>query len=104
MDQPHKGMEAGGRELGGEQLVGQHVKRFGVLFKVRNVKDSLGVGQVEAGQIRVEAGARGAEVRDTCSCRDACADLFQLSARQWNNSRSNWDTYHEDNVFVLAVA
>ena len=46
------------------ELVRERVERDRVLAEIRNVKDGLRVGQIEAGKIGVEASVRRAEVWD----------------------------------------
>ena len=57
-----------------EQTLGKRIKRFGVLTKVLQGEDSLGVGQVECGQVGVEACARCAKVGNAAVCGDSGAD------------------------------
>jgi hypothetical protein len=49
----------------GVQLLREGVEGEGVLAEVGDVEDSFGVGEVEAGEVGVEAGCRGAEVGDS---------------------------------------
>lgn len=46
------------------QLLGQRVEGLGVLLEEGQVEDGFGLGQVEGGEVGVEAGFGGAEVGD----------------------------------------
>ena len=56
----------GGRAVAGArvELAGEHVEGFGVLPEEGQVEDGLGLGQVERGEVGVEACFGGAEVGD----------------------------------------
>ena len=51
-----------GSVLARVELVGEGVERFWVAAEVGDVEDGLGVGEVEAGEVGVEAGVGAAEV------------------------------------------
>jgi hypothetical protein len=46
------------------ELLGEHVEGFWVLPEEGQVEDGLGLGQVQRGEVGVEACFRGAEVGD----------------------------------------
>ncbi len=55
-------------ELAGIELLGERKEGLGALMEKINVKDGLGIRQIELGQIVIEAGARCAEIRNA-GCR-----------------------------------
>lgn len=55
-----------------EQLLGEAVEGIRVFLEERDVKDGLGVRQVEPLEVVVESCSWGPEVLDPCGCRDSC--------------------------------
>ena len=45
-----------------KELVGERIKRIGILAEVRDIKDSLGVGQIKPCEIGIESGVGRAKV------------------------------------------
>ena len=59
-----EGVGDGGVEFARVELAREDVEGFGVLAEVGDVEDGFGVGEVEAGEVGVQAGAWGSKVGD----------------------------------------
>lgn len=65
----------GGSELTRGKFPGQGVEWAGILAEEIDVEDGFGIGQVQMGEIRVDAGVWRAEIGNSGRSTDASSDL-----------------------------
>jgi hypothetical protein len=84
VQQTYEGMGDGRSVVAGVQLLGEGVEGQRVAAEVANVEDGLGVGEVEAREVCVQARVGGPEVWNACRRADAGAGLAadQYAARK----------------------
>ena len=72
-EQGDEDVRDGGAELARVELAGEDVEGLRAGAEEGDVEDGLGVGEVQAGEVRVEPGAGGAEVGD---CGSVCVSYI----------------------------
>ena len=62
----------------GKELAGHGIEGQGIFLKKRDIEHRFGVGQVEAGEIGIDASLGGAIVGDTSRCADTRSSLCSI--------------------------